>query len=162
MVTVCLDNGGLLKLFKKKRALEFDMELELIEDHRGLPLSSPGKLFRALKIPLMAYTTNLIMLPLHLLLVSAIRKVEEQIAKLLKSEFKACKVFIVFNSEASQRKCLNAMAVGIIPAMYDRVDAIDPNLIFFGNVLDLKEAPEVGPALIFALIFRKAIEIRFQ
>lgn len=56
-------------------------------------------------------------------------------------------MFITFNDEASQRKCLNAMSVGVIPAMFDRAGAMDPNLVFHGNVFDLKEAPEVSARL---------------
>jgi hypothetical protein len=34
MVTVCLDNGKLLKLFKRKRFIETEMRLEAIEEAR--------------------------------------------------------------------------------------------------------------------------------
>lgn len=34
MVTVCLNNGKLLKLFKKKRFIENEMKLEAIEEAR--------------------------------------------------------------------------------------------------------------------------------
>ena len=56
--------------------------------------------------------------------------------------YDACKVFVVFNSEQSQRACLEAMSVGMIPALLDHRDIIEQKYLFKGNLLHIHEAPE--------------------
>ena len=55
--------------------------------------------------------------------------------------YDACKVFVTFESEQSQRRCLEAMAVGLVPALLDRRDVIDPKYLYHGNLLHVQEAP---------------------
>ena len=54
-------------------------------------------------------------------------------------------MYVTFNSEQSQRACLKAMSVGIIPAILDW-KMIDDKYIFKGkagdNLLHILEAPE--------------------
>ena len=56
--------------------------------------------------------------------------------------YDACKVFVTFESEQSQRECLEKMTVGLVPALLDRRDVIDPKFLFHGNLLHVHEAPE--------------------
>ncbi len=54
------------------------------------------------------------------------------------------KVFVVFNEEASQQRCLTALCVGAVPALLDMAQDRDPKHVFRGNVLAVREAPEVS------------------
>ena len=153
MVTVTLDNGPLLRLLKRKRFLENEMRLEAIEEARystmkrrassvdqsflrQLETSQSAKpwykrLFEALGLdPTLEYFT------LELL------KVNMQISALKHRRYRADKVFVTFNDEHSQRRCLDAMCVGVIPAYMDSPDTIDTKFLFKGNLLHIGEAPE--------------------
>jgi hypothetical protein len=153
MVTVCLDNGPLLRLFQKKRFLENEMMLEAADDaqyaHHKRRSSKVDKALvdelegkkkdkscfkRAMEFlgldPTMEYFT------LQLL------KVNQKIAELKDTKHKAVKVFIIFNTEHTQRECLNSMCVGRIPAAFDWKNQLDPKFLFDGNLMAITEAPE--------------------
>ena len=70
-------------------------------------------------------------------------KVNMAISEAKKAEYKACKVYVIFNEEHSQRRCLEHMCVGLVPAMLDqKPPAFDDKYLFKGNLLSIKEAPE--------------------
>jgi hypothetical protein len=74
-------------------------------------------------------------------------KTNMEISKLKHSQYSACKVYIIFNTEQAQRSCLESMCVGAIPAALDKTDEIDPKFLFKGNLLAIKEAPEPSSVL---------------
>lgn len=70
--------------------------------------------------------------------------INKKIAALRNKEYGACKVIVIFNEEPSQRKCLDEMSLGVIPAMLNQTSAIRKELLYNGNVLHVAEAPEVS------------------
>jgi hypothetical protein len=78
---------------------------------------------------------------------SEISKLDRCIVQLANMEYQACKVFVTFNTEQAQRKCLEALCVGIIPALFDRKGEIDVKYVFEGNLLNIKEAGEPSSVL---------------
>jgi hypothetical protein len=73
-------------------------------------------------------------------------QIDDKIQKMVtgtKNISQASKVFVVFEKEASQRRCLVQLTVGTIPAMMDVSASMAKRHIFRGtNVLDVCEAPE--------------------
>lgn len=153
MVTVCLDNGPLLNLFKQKRAIEHEMALEAIEEEKyakakrrassvdegflaQLQMNQSAKSYFKQFMELIGLDPTLEYFTMQLL------KTNMAISKLKHTKYNACKVYVIFNTEASQRACLEAMCVGAIPAALDKHDEIDPKFLFKGNLLAIKEAPE--------------------
>ena len=60
-----------------------------------------------------------------------------------RGRYEACKVFVVFEKETSQRRCLHQLTTGVVPAMMDSVTSIPDRFRFRGkNVLSVREAPE--------------------
>lgn len=114
---MCLNNGDLLRAFKKKRGIQLEMKLNSV---------------RETSAKFATYSKRL-------------AAVDLEIAKLAESRsYGASRVFVIFNSESSWRNCLKAMCLGSIPAAFDQRSAIDPKFIFRGNVLSVREAPEVN------------------
>lgn len=66
-------------------------------------------------------------------------------------KYTAVRVFVIFNDEHSQRRCLREMAMGIIPAMLDTKSAVAEKYQRNGNVLDVQEAPEPTNVLYLGL-----------
>lgn len=158
MVTVCLNNGKLLNLFKAKRAIEHEMALEAIEEEKyakakrrassvdegflaQLQMNQSAKSYFKQFMELIGLDPTLEYFTMQLL------KTNMQISKLKHSKYEACKVYVIFNTEASQRMCLESMCVGAIPAAMDKHDEIDPKFLFKGNLLAIKEAPEPSSVL---------------
>ena len=71
-------------------------------------------------------------------------EVKMEIEKLKLAQYKAVQVFIIFNEETSQRKCLESMCVGKIPAMLDTTDNINAKILFDGSLLAIKEASKTS------------------
>ena len=72
-----------------------------------------------------------------------ILKIDDEIRELCKKEYSAQKVFVVFETEASQRACLKEMTIGTIPALMDTAMNIPEAMRFRGtNILSVNEAPE--------------------
>jgi hypothetical protein len=153
MVTVCLNNGELLKLYQKKSYIENEMFLEEIAEdvHAGVKkkastvdegylsrlqnkLKTRSVVSRALECAGFELTAEYC--------TSKLLQLNMKISKLKHKTYGACKVFVIFNTEAVQRKVLETMCVGTIPAMMDHTDAIDPKFLVKGNLLDIREAHE--------------------
>ena len=66
----------------------------------------------------------------------------EEVTTLPPRFYDACKVFVLFNSEQSQRACLEAMCVGKMHTMLDSHEVIDKRYLLEGNLLHVEEAPE--------------------
>mmetsp|Transcript_28519 Transcript_28519/g.63650 ORF Transcript_28519/g.63650 Transcript_28519/m.63650 type:complete len:992 (-) Transcript_28519:354-3329(-) len=163
MVTVCLNNGELLRTLKMKRHLETEIQIEL-----SGKIAMP-QLLAAAK----AKATNIGML--HELEEAAAKKkakklkdpsllkrvlvrlgmeksLEDYIVKLCKTnlefskivdrKYQACKVYVMFETEEAQRTCLNNMCVGKVPAALDWKDQINKEYLMDGNLLHVAEAPE--------------------
>jgi hypothetical protein len=79
-------------------------------------------------------------------------QINMQISKLKHVHYQACKVFIIFNTEHTQRSVLEHMCCGKIPAALDRTDVIDSKYLFHGNLLAIGEAPEVNMHHIWACV----------
>jgi hypothetical protein len=158
MVTVCLNNGKLLNLFKQKRAIENEMALEAIEEEKyakakrrassvdegflaQLQMNQSAKSYFKQFMELIGLDPTLEYFTMQLL------KTNMNISKLKHSQYQACKVYVIFNTEASQRSCLESMCVGAIPAALDWTSEIDPKFLYKGNLLAIKEAPEPSSVL---------------
>jgi hypothetical protein len=78
--------------------------------------------------------------------VGALAKANEAVQKALadSSSYVPSKVFITFETEIAQRRCLKALSQGLITAAFDMgKDKMDPAYVFKGtNVLSVKESPE--------------------
>ena len=77
--------------------------------------------------------------------VDALANANEELQKQLdEANFVASKIFVTFETEQAQRRCLKALTMGLIPAAFDMgKDKMDPAHVFQGtNVLAVKEAPE--------------------
>lgn len=129
MVTVCLNNCELLRALKRKREIEFEMHL--------LDAQYSSNAGQANQHEQTSVAPN------RKSLEKRLYEINLRISKLSTNTFDASKVFVIFESEHSQRNCLETMCVGIIPAALDRTDQIPENFLFYGNLLDIKEAPEV-------------------
>lgn len=74
-------------------------------------------------------------------------KINLHIKNLAAKEYKACKVYVIFDSEHSQRKCLESMSVATFSAMADDKNTMKGENVLEGNVMKVDEAPE--PETIF-------------
>jgi hypothetical protein len=71
--------------------------------------------------------------------------------------FKPSKVFITFETELAQRRCLKALTKGTITAALDLgKDKMDPAYIFHDNVLGVLEAPEPSE------VFWEDVQVTFK
>lgn len=60
----------------------------------------------------------------------------------------AMKVFVTFENEVSQRRCLRALSIGVVPALFDRCKCFHRSVRDFdGNILAVKEAPEADAVI---------------
>lgn len=69
--------------------------------------------------------------------------IKKKLAAQFKKHHHASKVIIMFDSELGQRSCLEKMSVGIIPAALDKKGYVEEKYMFQGNLLNVREAPEV-------------------
>ena len=68
-------------------------------------------------------------------------EIQRELAPLLEQDYKAVKIFVVFEHQDAQRRCLQAMTVGTIPAAFDIKNESVP--LFRGtNVLEVIEPAE--------------------
>jgi len=141
-VTVALTNGKLLTLMAERRAvlrrLGFENGVNKTPDEQiQFDAEENTRLYNKLSF-LQKRSLGLVQQRHRLLeLDAAIQK------EAVDGKFVATKVFIVFETEESQRRCLQQMTVGTIPAALDFVGDLRKHLIFRGtNVLDICEAPE--------------------
>jgi hypothetical protein len=59
-------------------------------------------------------------------------------------KYNACKVYVIFETEEAQRKCLEQLTTGLIPALLEKSKKITTDLKFRGtNVLKVEEPSEV-------------------
>jgi hypothetical protein len=59
-------------------------------------------------------------------------------------KYNACKVYVIFETEEAQRKCLEQLTTGLIPALLEKSKKITADLKFRGtNVLKVEEPSEV-------------------
>jgi hypothetical protein len=149
MVTVCLDNGDLLTLFKQKRALQRELKFEEKEELRYSQKNGGGGGPEEVKSVFKSTMELLGLDPTLEYFCNELMKVDEKIKKELNREkpYCACKVFIIFNEEASQRKCLESMCVGLIPSLLDSTGSVPDHMLFKDNVLAIDEASE--PSSVF-------------
>jgi len=169
-VTIAKDNGPLLKAMANRRAIMREIimvigngEASVEEDDDGvLDTTWEGKSFKA-KITEMATasaapkdgkekTRNLIAATGAFGMksmgkwVAALASANEAVQKALaeSKNYKPSKIFITFETEIAQRRCLKALSQGLITAAFDMgKDKMDPAFVFKGtNVLAVKEAPE--------------------
>ena len=176
MVTVCLNNGRLVKLFKRKRFLEKEIELETLEEEKyaakpaanadgdgDAAASGGGKGSKRKSVVTKERNAEIVALEATQRSKSCFKRAMEALGldptldyfnlELLKvnqaiddltsdAVFTATKVFITFNDEKSQRKCLRKLAVGLVPAWLDLKSSLEEEYHLDGNVLHVREAPE--------------------
>jgi hypothetical protein len=169
-VTIAKDNGPLIKAMANRRAIMREIimiigngEASMEDDDDGvLDTTWEGKNFKA-KITEMATaqaapkdgkekTRNLIAATGAFGMksmgkwVGALSGANDAVQKALagSKDYKPSKVFITFETEIAQRRCLKALAQGLLSAAFDLgKDKMDPAYVFKGtNVLAVKEAPE--------------------
>lgn len=146
-VTVSLANGDLLTLLAKKRDL-----LDLIMVEAGgretvaykkaidmstmMTRSAPVPFFKGLMIKA-GLTDDIVSLHYKL------RAMMDKLVVMQAKEYPAAKVYIIFETEASQRACLERLTTGLIPAMLESKNAVAAEDLFDGdNVLKVEEACE--------------------
>lgn len=72
----------------------------------------------------------------------------EIVSYLKTASFHPVKVFVTFETEQAQRRCLKALTRGVIPAAFDWRGGLKDSHVFKGtNVLAVAEAPEVNEVL---------------
>ncbi len=145
-VTLCLNNGFLLRQLKRKRwlenqiqlASEGDSEIDMLLTGACMRFYTRGILrFLGLFRTIESYTVEL----------SRLCKDISQICERDKGKYVVSNVFVVFNTEESQRKCLRDLSVGAVLAYGNWSRAVAKENLFHGNVLFITEAPE--PSAIF-------------
>eukprot|EP00977_Amphora_coffeiformis_P024377 scaffold15669_cov160-Amphora_coffeaeformis.AAC.1 len=128
-VTVALDNAELLKKLQQRRAALLKAKYIVSEDYQDKPLDS---------IPPLLEKRNP---KLHQKLV----QLEKECRNMMQNRnFPTSGVFVTFDKEADQRKCLKALQVGQLNVINNDVDALDETSYRFrGNlVLDVMEPTE--------------------
>ncbi|CAM9599348.1 unnamed protein product, partial [Phaeothamnion confervicola] len=144
-VTVALDNGDLLEALALRRTCLYNVHVNSKnEGEEKSALNITDKLTREEPLPhwkalaqKLGFMRDLVWWHEKLVVVQA------SVAELTKRQYSAVKVFVTFELEESQRKCLQAMTTGLIPAMMEHAGAIHDDLKFRGtNVLHITEAYE--------------------
>jgi len=142
-VTVAKDNGDLLKLLVEKRAIENELKMESPADIEERRKEKPKGWHNTRNIIIKLGAFGIPNIPK---LEKKLAKVNEDIAKEVSekgSGYKAFKVFVIFETEQAQRRCLLALTRGSIAAAFDWKEGMEPGHLWKGeNVLDVKEAPE--------------------
>jgi hypothetical protein len=140
-VTIALDNGELLKLLVEKRALQNEINMENPADIDE----------RRQEKPKSWHNTRDIIIKIGIFGIPNIPKIEKKLEKVnaaiaeevAKANYKAFKVFVIFETEQAQRRCLMALTRGSIAAAFDWKTGMEESHLWKGdNVLDVKEAPE--------------------
>jgi len=183
-VTVARANGPLIKLLAERRAVMREIimmigngQASVEEDDDGvLDTTWNGKSFKEIieqeeqsiqtnepdskaKIRLLIAKTGAFKMFTLSDLRSKLAKVNEQLQALLEEpNFPPSKVFITFETEQAQRRCLRALSQGTLVAAFDmNRDKMDPAHIFKGtNVLSVLEAPEPME------VFYEDVQVDFQ
>jgi len=160
MVTVCLNNGPLLRLLKRKANVEHELKQEALEDADYLRLQNTvqrgsealaeleekkraesGKPFLKRFLEKVGADATVDDYSYQLL------KVNLEIDKLSECSYSASKVLVVFNEERAQRLCLDKMCVGLVPAALDWRGRVEDKYLEGGNLLRIHEAPEPSTIL---------------
>jgi hypothetical protein len=176
---VAKDNGRLLKAMAERRAVMREVvmmigngEASVEEDDDGITDTTwDGKSFKTKldepveasaaghehqsddksKTRLLIVNSGLFALPPMAKLKDALAKcnAELQDATHESATFKPSKIFVTFETEVGQRRCLAALSQGSVTAAFDlNKDQIQPSHVWKGtNVLAVKEAPE--PSAVF-------------
>ena len=125
MVTVTLDNGYLLQLLKKKKFIENEMRLEAIEEEKyadmkrrassvdatfltHLHAQQQNKSYFKRMMEMLGLDPTLEYFTMELL------KINMKISAVKHKKYRANKVFVVFNEEHSQRRCLESSKMALI------------------------------------------------
>ncbi|GMH93040.1 hypothetical protein TrVE_jg7780 [Triparma verrucosa] len=141
-VTVALNNGTLLSLLAKRKAimrqLGFETTAKKTEDQQiDFDAEENTRLYNLLPFHKKS-ARGIVQLRHQLLTVDAAIEKEA-----IDKNFTAARVFVVFENEKSQRRCLQRLTTGTIPAALEWVGELPPHMIFRGtNVLSVCEAPE--------------------
>jgi uncharacterized membrane protein YhdT len=91
--------------------------------------------------------------------VDALAAANTELQKVLdEANFVASKIFVTFETEQAQRRCLKALTMGLIPAAFDMgKEKMNEQYIFRGsNVLAIKEAPEPNE------VFWEDVDVNFK
>jgi len=181
-VTIALDNGPLLKAMAARRAVMREIimmigngEASTVEDDDGIiDTTWEGKDFKTMlgekvlgePADSKEKTRNLIadtgafgmkrMAKWAAALTKANEKLQEALAA--SANYVPSKVFITFETEIAQRRCLKALTQGTITAAFDMgKDKMPPEYVFKGtNVLAVKEAPEPSE------VFWEDVQVTFK
>jgi hypothetical protein len=70
--------------------------------------------------------------------------VSKQLDTFTTRKYNACKVYVIFETEEAQRKCLEQLTTGLIPALLEKSTKITADLRFGDNVLKVEEPSEVS------------------
>eukprot|EP00612_Vaucheria_litorea_P004378 CAMPEP_0171462724 /NCGR_PEP_ID=MMETSP0945-20130129/6640_1 /TAXON_ID=109269 /ORGANISM="Vaucheria litorea, Strain CCMP2940" /LENGTH=804 /DNA_ID=CAMNT_0011989293 /DNA_START=60 /DNA_END=2474 /DNA_ORIENTATION=- len=146
-VTVAINNEELLKILSEKRICMYNIEIEAggrnDEYYRALDTDNEMKRIKELNL-WQRFAQNYLgastdMVYWHQKLAEIHKKVE----KLKNLKYRASKVYVIFDSEHSQRKCLSEMTTGLIPATLEKSNHIKDKHKFRGkNVLKIEEPAE--------------------
>ncbi|GMH48808.1 hypothetical protein TL16_g00380 [Triparma laevis f. inornata] len=144
-VTVAIDNGVLVQKLADRRLMGRMIAFETATDEERASMFDPTENDSAFD-QLSGFKKKLIGAGLsnHISFMrKKITKVDAEITELLKKEYSAVKVFVVFETEAAQRSCLKEMTVGTIPALLNQATNIPEHQRFRKeNILSVSEAPE--------------------
>jgi hypothetical protein len=140
-VTIALNNGELLKLMVEKRAYENEIVMDTPSDLEERKKEKPANWHKTRDL---LVKIGIFGLPKVEKVKEKLEKVNEKIkAEVESSKYKAFKVFVIFETEQGQRKCLMALTRGTIPAAFDWRMGMDESHLWRGNnVLAVGEAPE--------------------
>jgi len=140
-VTIAINNGDLLKLLVEKRILENEIVMDQPPDIEERKANASENFT---KIRDLIVKIGIFGLP-------NIDKVREKLTKcnaaiaaeIEGANYKAFKIFVVFETEQGQRRCLKALTRGAIPAAFDWHQGMEESHLWRGNnVLAVNEAPE--------------------
>ena len=160
-VTIALDNGNLLKLLTERRVLENEIQMESPPDidERKEQASEAFLKFRRTLVGLGIFGLEDVAS-----LRTRLAQVNDDIARELhynKASYKAFKVFVIFETEHAQRRCLAALSRGTLAAAFEWTDGMDDAYLWRGrdgvaNVLAVGEAPEPSE------IYYEDVHVTFQ
>jgi len=141
--TVTIDNDLLVKALAKRREVLHQIEEKIKEGAAANTLSLSEY---AAKVEhrrgLIGYIKSRIS-PGIPELVDRLTVLNQKIQGLAQQNYRATKVFCTFETESMQRDIISEMKVGPMTAHMNSVHAINPNLLFRGEiVLDVREAEE--------------------
>jgi hypothetical protein len=116
-VTIAVSNGELLKMLVEKRLLENEIAMDTPDDIEERKANASENF---LKIRDLIVKIGIFGLPKLGTLKEKLTAVKAKIAtEVENANYKACKVFVIFETEQGQRRCLKALTRGTIPAAFD-------------------------------------------